>query len=344
MRVPGADGSTASQRAQADLVADIVSAHNAAFRRVACVRFIDTLELAKQFAPGGPVHQLLVQLTSLLDVATNRFAGPDITYADIMAFDALDVLMQVCMCMCVRVCVCVCVCVCVHCVCVWLARNSGVVCVVTRLASCAVSQIRPTLLRRAPDLHKFYTSIAEQPRVAAYLAKRRASDFSATGPHPLPTNSACSSACGRAFAVCTLTSGCVPTVFLAAGPVCVTGANGYIASHLVKQLLERGYRVRGTARNIEDDTKVGHLKALPGAEERLELIQADLLTDGAFDEAVAGCDVVFHTASPFFQSDKREELIEPALQVRPRWQTQARRRCTLFLTVDFVGVRARRTC
>ena len=31
--------------------------------------------------------------------------------------------------------------------------------------------------------------------------------------------------------------------------VCVTGATGFIASWIVKMLLERGYTVRGTIRN-----------------------------------------------------------------------------------------------
>jgi hypothetical protein len=33
---------------------------------------------------------------------------------------------------------------------------------------------------------------------------------------------------------------------------------------------------------------------------KLELFEADLLTDGSFDEAVSGAQYVFHTASPFF--------------------------------------------
>ncbi len=41
------------------------------------------------------------------------------------------------------------------------------------------------------------------------------------------------------------------------------------------------------------------LLALPGAAERLQLYAADLLLPGSFDEAVAGCDVAIHTASPF---------------------------------------------
>ncbi|KAH9303899.1 hypothetical protein KI387_008303, partial [Taxus chinensis] len=54
--------------------------------------------------------------------------------------------------------------------------------------------------------------------------------------------------------------------------VCVTGAGGFIASWLVKLLLERGYTVRGTVRKPEDE-KNAHLKHLEGAEERLILVQ-----------------------------------------------------------------------
>ncbi len=44
---------------------------------------------------------------------------------------------------------------------------------------------------------------------------------------------------------------------------------------------------------------MGPLKALPGAAQRLRLFRADLLEPGSFDAAVAGCDHVLHTASPF---------------------------------------------
>lgn len=95
--------------------------------------------------------------------------------------------------------------------------------------------------------------------------------------------------------------------------VCVTGANGFIASWLVKSLLERGYTVRGTVRNPE---KSKHLLNLPGANERLELIEADLLAPEAFDSAVHGCHGVFHTASPFHFNitDPDSQLIEPAVK------------------------------
>ena len=97
--------------------------------------------------------------------------------------------------------------------------------------------------------------------------------------------------------------------------VCVTGASGFIASHLVKILLERGYTVHGTVRSTSNATKTQHLLNLPGAADRLKLFEADLLQEGSFDTAVAGCSVVFHTASPFFINGGTEEnLVVPAVQ------------------------------
>ncbi|KAH9534830.1 hypothetical protein CY35_17G024000 [Sphagnum magellanicum] len=95
--------------------------------------------------------------------------------------------------------------------------------------------------------------------------------------------------------------------------VCVTGASGFIASWLVKLLLQRGYNVRGTIRNLE---KAKFLLQLPGASDRLKLFSADLLEPGSFDEAVAGCDGVFHVASPIIVqaiTDPQAQFIEPAV-------------------------------
>ncbi|CAO2163220.1 unnamed protein product [Urochloa humidicola] len=93
--------------------------------------------------------------------------------------------------------------------------------------------------------------------------------------------------------------------------VCVTGAAGYIASWLVKLLLEKGYTVKGTVRN-PDDPKNAHLKALDGAAERLILCKADLLDHDAICRAVQGCQGVFHTASPV--TDDPEQMVEPAVR------------------------------
>ncbi|XP_050266798.1 phenylacetaldehyde reductase-like isoform X1 [Quercus robur] len=98
--------------------------------------------------------------------------------------------------------------------------------------------------------------------------------------------------------------------------VCVTGASGYIASWLVKFLLQRGYTVKATVRDPNDPRKMEHLLALDGAKERLHLFKADLLEEGSFDSLVDGCKGVFHTASPVinYSADPQTELIEPALK------------------------------
>ncbi|CAN6697020.1 unnamed protein product [Malus baccata var. baccata] len=80
--------------------------------------------------------------------------------------------------------------------------------------------------------------------------------------------------------------------------VSVTGASGYIASWLVKLLLERGYTVKASVRDPHDKKKTEHLLELDGAKERLQLFKADLLEDGSFDSLVEGS----------------EELIDPALK------------------------------
>jgi len=99
--------------------------------------------------------------------------------------------------------------------------------------------------------------------------------------------------------------------------VLVTGANGYVASWLVKLLLEKGCIVHAAVRNPNDDNKVGHLKQmsaeLPG---EVRFYEADLLTEGSYTAAMEGCSVVFHTASPFTTtvSDPQKELIDPAVK------------------------------
>jgi len=98
--------------------------------------------------------------------------------------------------------------------------------------------------------------------------------------------------------------------------VCVTGASGYIASWLVKLLLDRGYIVRASVRDPSDPKKTAHLRALGGANERLHLFKANLLEEGSFDSGIEGCVGVFHTASPFYLNvtNPQAELIDPAVK------------------------------
>jgi len=100
--------------------------------------------------------------------------------------------------------------------------------------------------------------------------------------------------------------------------VAVTGANGFVASEIVSQLLQRGYIVHGTVRDPEDEGKVGHLKKFVGSE-NLKLFKAELTESAeAFEEAFRGCQVVIHTASPVTTGNSTEApekvFIEPALR------------------------------
>jgi len=99
-------------------------------------------------------------------------------------------------------------------------------------------------------------------------------------------------------------------------PVLVTGGTGYMASWIIKMLLEEGINVNATVRDPSDIQKIDHLMALakaPGG--KLKLFKADLLDLGSFDEPMQGCELVMHTASPFFITrikNPEEELIRPA--------------------------------
>jgi dihydroflavonol-4-reductase len=98
-------------------------------------------------------------------------------------------------------------------------------------------------------------------------------------------------------------------------PTLVTGATGFIASRIVEQLLAAGRAVRGTVRSLKKARDIAPLRALPGAGEGLELVEADLLADGSFDRAAAGCAGVMHAASPYALtvSDPQRELVDPAV-------------------------------
>lgn len=91
--------------------------------------------------------------------------------------------------------------------------------------------------------------------------------------------------------------------------VAVTGANGFIGSHIVKLLLGKGYCVRGTVEDL-DPAGVDFLKVLPYAAENLSLFKGELLDEGCFDEVFDGCDCVFHLASPTLKDQNDMKMPE----------------------------------
>lgn len=99
-----------------------------------------------------------------------------------------------------------------------------------------------------------------------------------------------------------------------AGTVLVTGATGYIAGELIRQLLAKGWTVHGTVRNVAK-SEVG-LRARLGnpSADAFKLFEAELMSDSGWAEATAGCTHVAHVASPIpAQAPKHEDdLIVPA--------------------------------
>lgn len=93
----------------------------------------------------------------------------------------------------------------------------------------------------------------------------------------------------------------------------VTGASGFVATHIVEQALAAGHEVIGTVRNPGDSARTAHLRALPGAETRLRLVAADLTAPDPFG-AHADVDAIIHTASPYIINprDPVRDLLEPA--------------------------------
>jgi nucleoside-diphosphate-sugar epimerase len=99
--------------------------------------------------------------------------------------------------------------------------------------------------------------------------------------------------------------------------VLVTGATGYVAGLLVKKILDEGHTVHAAVRDPDNVEKIQYLKkAADSAPGQLRFFKSDLLETGSYAEAMEGCEVVFHTASPFILSvkDPQKELIAPAKQ------------------------------
>ena len=102
--------------------------------------------------------------------------------------------------------------------------------------------------------------------------------------------------------------------------VLLTGASGYIAKHIALQLLEAGYDVRGTVRDMSRADEVTkavqpHLSDAADLGERLTFVTLDLNADDGWDAAMDGVDVLMNTASPFpmVQPKNEDDLIRPAV-------------------------------
>lgn len=97
--------------------------------------------------------------------------------------------------------------------------------------------------------------------------------------------------------------------------VLVTGATGFIAGHVIHQLIEAGHEVTGTARSAAKGAALSQtLSAYAGRPVSIPIREADLSSDKGWAEAAEGMDYVHHIASPIPATVPKnaDELIIPA--------------------------------
>ena len=109
--------------------------------------------------------------------------------------------------------------------------------------------------------------------------------------------------------------------------VLVTGISGYIGMYCGAELLQRGFEVVGTVRSLAKAEATRAAIAEVAPVDRLTFVEADLLADAGWDEAVQGCHYVLHVASPFVMAEPKDEndLIAPAVDGTRRVLDAARR-------------------
>ncbi len=110
------------------------------------------------------------------------------------------------------------------------------------------------------------------------------------------------------------------------GTVLVTGGSGFIGGWCVIGLLQQGYTVRTTVRDLGREAGVrAALGSVVDAQDRLSFYAANLTSDAGWDEATQGCDYVLHVASPLGVAEPNDanELIVPAREGAKRAVTAA---------------------
>ncbi|KAL5341631.1 hypothetical protein BJX70DRAFT_358484 [Aspergillus crustosus] len=100
--------------------------------------------------------------------------------------------------------------------------------------------------------------------------------------------------------------------------VLLTGGSGFVASHILRTLLERGYSVTTTVRSAVKGEKILAAHNTKTAQLAYTVVQ-DIAAVGAFDSAVQAeppFDYVIHTASPFPDTllDPVKDLLNPAIK------------------------------
>ncbi|GEA51466.1 dihydroflavonol-4-reductase [Vibrio inusitatus NBRC 102082] len=98
--------------------------------------------------------------------------------------------------------------------------------------------------------------------------------------------------------------------------VLLTGISGFIGLHIAKQLLDKGFHVRGSIRNLKKAEIIKNTLEKASADiSELSFIELDLTSDNGWDSAAEGCDYVMHVASPYAAAEPKheDEMIIPAV-------------------------------
>ncbi|MBV1863763.1 MAG: aldehyde reductase [Rhodobacteraceae bacterium] len=103
--------------------------------------------------------------------------------------------------------------------------------------------------------------------------------------------------------------------------ILVTGGSGFIAKHIIRQLLDEGYRVRASVRSAARENEVRlavgqNIKETVDLEKMLNFVHLDLNSDEGWQEALQGVGALIHTASPFpmNQPTNEDDVIRPAVE------------------------------
>jgi len=99
-------------------------------------------------------------------------------------------------------------------------------------------------------------------------------------------------------------------------PLLVTGSDGYIGSNIIKLLLERGFKVRGTVINLADKAAYEFLYNLvPEKSHNLELVEANIKDKEVWETVTKGVHYIFHVAAPINlpAGTPEEEYVKPAI-------------------------------
>ncbi|EFC42298.1 nucleoside-diphosphate-sugar epimerase [Naegleria gruberi] len=101
--------------------------------------------------------------------------------------------------------------------------------------------------------------------------------------------------------------------------IAVTGATGYIAGHIIKELLEHGHNVRAIVRDLTNKKKYEYLKQFVKNQDdkQLEFVEAKGSSIEDYAPVLIGADAVIHTATPFVVTaeDPQRDIVDPAINL-----------------------------